>query len=76
MVQAVIYLEIHHGPVVQPRPAHRPVADVEAQGPDQVEAAAGGGAGPGDIAGILRDLRFDQYDVQHLGPSSLLRLLL
>ena len=30
-----------------------------------MQAAAGGGAGAGDIAAILRDLRLHQYNVEH-----------
>lgn len=52
-------------PIVQARPLHRPVADVEAQGPHQMQPAAGGGTGPGDVAGVHGDLRFHKDDIEH-----------
>jgi hypothetical protein len=67
--QVGVLENLHQMPVVQPRPAHRPLRNVEAQGADQVEAAAGGRAGAGDVAAVLRDLRFHEHDVQHMGQS-------
>ena len=70
VVQAVVDAQVHHAPVVQPRPADGLLADVEAQRLHQMEAAAGGGAGAGNVAGILRDLRLNQHNIQHaLHPS-------
>jgi hypothetical protein len=37
-----------------------------------MESAAGGGTGAGDVAAVLRDLRFHQYNIKHflhLGDS-------
>ncbi len=53
-------------PIVQSRPAHRLFTDVKAQGADEVQPAAGGGTGAGDIAAVLGNFRFDQYDIQHV----------
>ena len=39
--------------------------NVKTEGADQMEHGAGGGTGPGDIAAVLRDLRFYQNDVEH-----------
>ena len=33
-----------------------------------MEPASGSGAGAGDVAAVLRDLRFHQYDVEHHSP--------
>jgi len=52
-------------PVVQPRPADGLLRDIEPQGADQMEAAAGGRAGAGDIAAVLGDLRLHQHDIEH-----------
>ena len=41
-----------------------------------METASGGGAGSGDIAGIHWDLRLNQHDIQHTGPSLRSRLSL
>lgn len=52
-------------PVVQSRALDGAVRDVEAQRLDQMQHRAGRGTGTGDIAGVLRDLRRDENDVQH-----------
>ena len=36
-----------------------------------MEAAAGGGAGSGDVAAVLGDLRLHQYDIEHEAPPML-----
>ena len=41
------------------------IADIKAQRPDQVQTAACCGAGAGDIAAVLRYLRFHQNNIQH-----------
>ena len=69
MVQRVVDPEIHHGPVIQSGPFNCPVTDIKAQGLDQVQTAAGGGTGAGDISGIHGDLRLYQDDIQHPGSS-------
>ena len=46
-------------------PPDRVLGDVKPQGADQMQAAAGGGAGPGDIAAVLRNFRLHQYDIEH-----------
>ena len=53
-------------PIVQSRPAYRLFTDVKAQGADEVQPTAGGGTGAGDIAAVLGNFRFDQYDIQHV----------
>ena len=58
-------MDIHQVPVVQPRPLHRLVADVEAQRLHQMEPGPGGGAGPGHVAGIGVDLGLHQHDIEH-----------
>ena len=50
VLYAIIDAQVHHVPIIQPRPLHCPVADVKAQGADQMQTAAGGGAGAGDIS--------------------------
>ena len=64
-LQAFIVAHPDQVPVVQTRPAHGALGYVKAQGADQMQPAAGGGAGAGDIAAVLRDLRLDEDDVQH-----------
>jgi hypothetical protein len=51
-------------PVVKPCPPDGLLRNVEAQRTDQMQTAAGGGAGSGDIATVLGDLGFHQYDIQ------------
>ena len=75
IVQPVVVVHVHQMPVVQPSPLDGTVRDVEAQGADQVKAAAGGGAGAGDVAAILGYFRFYQHDMQHTRPNSFSRYL-
>jgi hypothetical protein len=51
--------------VIQARPAQLLVGDPEAQGLDQVQAAAGVGGQADDVAGVGRDFRLEQDDVEH-----------
>ena len=72
--QILVVRNLHQVPVVQAAALHVPpdgaLGDVEAQGADQMEAGAGGGAGAGDVPAVLGNLRFHQYDVQHRGPPA------
>jgi hypothetical protein len=56
---------LHILPIVESRPAQRFVIDQEAEGLHQVQMGANGKAQPADIAGIWRDLRLDQDNVEH-----------
>jgi hypothetical protein len=76
VVQIGVDTQIHHGPVIQSGPANRFLADVEAQRLNQMEAAAGSGAGAGNIAAVLRDLRFYKHNIQHGCPSLAYRVTL
>ena len=63
--QIIIYSYIHKMPVIQTCPANGFFGNVKAQRADQMEHRAGGCAGTGDVAAILRDLRFVEHDIQH-----------
>jgi hypothetical protein len=76
VVQIRVDTQIHHGPVIQSGPADRFLTDVEAQRLYQMKAAAGGGTGAGNIAAVLRDLRFYKYNIQHDWPSLAYRVTL
>ena len=65
VLQTVVIGNVQKMPVIQSGPADSLLRDVEPQGAHQVEPAAGGGAGAGDIPAVLGDLRFDQDNVQH-----------
>lgn len=65
VLYAIIDAQVHHVPIIQPRPLHCPVADVKAQGADQMQTAAGGGAGAGDVSRVHGDFRFHKNDIQH-----------
>ena len=58
-------MNIQKMPVIQSCPFQRLVRNVKAQGTDQMERAAGGGAGTGNISAVAGDLRLDQNDMQH-----------
>jgi hypothetical protein len=70
IIQAGINGEVHHGPVIQAGASDSLLADVKAQGLDEVQTAPGGGAGAGDIPAVLGDLRFYQYNIYHSFLSS------
>ena len=65
IVQPVVVPHLHQMPVVQTGPLHSPVGNIKAQRADQMQTAAGGGAGAGDVAAVLWDLRLHQHNVQH-----------
>ena len=62
-LDGVVHPQVQEIPVIQPRPLHRLVRNIEAQGADQMQSGPGDGAGAGDIAGVLGDLRLYQDDV-------------
>ena len=65
VLQIFVVPNLHHVPVIQTRTADGLFGDVKAQRPDQVQTAACCGAGAGDIAAVLRYLRFHQNNIQH-----------
>src|SRR5262245_44260565 len=78
--QVVMPMDLDLPPVIAPGPAQRAVVDAEAQPADQVQRRPGGRAGTGDVAGVRRNLRFPEREMQHrrnpLRPGSRLRLRL
>ena len=54
----------HLGPVVEAGAAHRAGTHREAERLDKVQLGAHGGTGARDVAGVLRNLRLVQDDVQ------------
>ncbi len=51
--------------IVEPRAAQLLVRQVKAERPNQMQTCAGIGAQTNDIAGIRRNFRLDQNDVEH-----------
>ena len=69
--QVIIDPHIHKMPVVQSCPADSFFRNVKAQRADQVQHRAGGGTGAGNVATVLGDLRFMQYDIeQTISPQT------
>ena len=64
ILPVVVIGDVQQMPVIQPGPLELAVVHGEAHGADQVQPCAGGGAGAGDVAGVLGDLRFQKYNVQ------------
>ena len=62
-VEIFVYLDVHEGPVVQARPLEVFVFEGETQRLDQVEGGAHCRARADNIAGVLRNLRFQQNDI-------------
>ena len=54
----------HLRPVVEAGAAHRALAHREAERLDEMQFGADRGAGARDVAGVLRNLRLEQNDVQ------------
>ena len=65
----IIMPDVQQIPVIQSGAFQFFVIDLETHRADQVQAAARNRAGACDIAGILRDFRFDKNDVQHSNSS-------
>ena len=57
ILQRIINLHVQQIPVVKAGPTERLVGDLKSQRADQVQGGTGGGAGSGDVAGILVNLR-------------------
>lgn len=51
-------------PVIEAGAAHGLIVSAEAQLPDEVQRREGRGAKAGDVAGVGRDFRLDQGDMQ------------
>ena len=66
IVQALIVEYPDQVPVIQAGALHRPVRDVEAQRADQMQIAAGGRTGAGNIPAVLGDFRLNQNNMHHL----------
>ena len=67
--QVIIDSDIYKVPIVKSCPANSLLRNVKTQWADQVQPRAGGGAGAGDVAAILGDLRFVQYNIeQNVSP--------
>jgi len=58
--EVVMKDEVHVAPIIRPRPPQAPVGENKTQRLDQMKARSGGGAGPGDVPGILGNFRLDE----------------
>ena len=65
IIQVLIHPDVHQMPVIESGPLDRLVGDIKAERLDQMQHTARRRTGPGNVAGICRDLRFDQNNVQH-----------
>ena len=67
--QVIVDSDIYKMPIVQTCPADSLLRNVKTQRADQVQPSAGSGAGARDVAAILGDLRFMQYNIeQNVSP--------
>ena len=55
-------------PVIETGAAQRALVEAKAELADEVQRTSGGGAEPGDVAGVGRDFGFPQGDVEHRVP--------
>ena len=65
IVDTVVVGDVDEVPVVEPRALEVAVGDLKTEGTYQMEPCARSGTGARDVAGILRDLRLEEYDVQN-----------
>jgi hypothetical protein len=63
IIQIIVVAHIYHVPVIQTSPSNGFFRDVETERTDQVQGAAGGCAGPGNVAAVLRNLGLYQNDI-------------
>lgn len=69
-IKAVIVSDIYKMPIIKPCTLQIPVVHGKAQGPDQVQIAAGCGTGSGYISGILGNFGFYQYNIDTQANNS------
>ena len=62
--KTVVIGNIQQMPVIKSGPLELAVVNGKAHGTHQMKPGAGSGAGSGDIAGILRNFRFDEYNIE------------
>src|SRR5688500_6823814 len=63
-IPALVFAAIHEVPVVEPRAAASLFRHVEPDGVNHMKTAAGGGGGPSNVPGVVRDFRIQQNDIQ------------
>lgn len=61
-------MQVHMGPIVEPRPSHGTVIDAESKPSDKVQRNSVCSAQPRDVSRVRRDFRFDQCDVNQVTP--------
>ncbi len=69
-IEIGVHLEANVRPVVEPRSFQVPVRDMETQRLDEMERRMGRSTGPGDISGILRNLRLVQNHLERRSASN------
>lgn len=65
VVDTVIIGDIDKVPVVEPRAFEVAVGDLKAEGSHKMEPCARSGTGARDVAGVLRDLRLKEHNIQY-----------
>jgi hypothetical protein len=63
-VHAGVDLQLHVRPIIQAGPLQVTVREAEPQRSYEMERRVGGRAGPGNVSGILRDLRLVKDDAE------------
>ena len=60
-----VMMHVEGFPIIHPRALKMTIGDLKSQGVNQVQTTSGKGAHTTDVASVLGDFRFEQYDVQH-----------
>ena len=68
-IQIFIHTHIEQMPVVQTGTLHALIVDSKAERLDQMQHTTCRRTGAGNVAGVLRDLRLDQNNVEHTFAS-------
>ena len=61
-------LDRRHPSIVETRPPHRALVEIEAERLDEMQRRTRVGAESDDIAGVGRDLRLEEDDTEHRLP--------
>lgn len=64
-IDGVVLVEVDVGPVIQPSALELAVRNFKTEGANQVQGGCCGRTGPGDVAGVGRNLGLDENEAKH-----------
>ena len=63
--KTVVHAHVHKVPIIQPCPFQIFVGDLKPERPHKMQDAPRRRTGPRNVARVLRDLRFNKYNMKH-----------